>query len=163
MSPQWSVTISRVLANSSCLSAQPKLSCLTTSQPAASLQWEWSTEAVSWMTIINLAGWTSCFRNITLAGDIQLIPPHACRNEHGDIQNMKNSSAAHSQRSLPARLQLAPLSRLQVGLPFSISLQDSFIFSSHCTPATITPSPCYASHIRAALAKWRSLNVPSNE
>lgn len=142
---------------------QPDLSCLTSAQPAASLQREQSREAVSWMTMINSGGWPSCFRNITLAGDIQIIPAPASRNEHGDIQNMKNSSADQPKRFLPARLQLAPLSRLQVALPPSISLQDPFILSSHCTPATITPSPCYASHITAALAKWRFLSVPSNE
>lgn len=113
--------------------------------------------------MINSGGWPSCFRNITLAGDIQIIPAPASRNEHSDIQNMKNSSADQPKRFLPARLQLAPLSRLQVALPPSISLQDPFILSSHCTPAKITLSPCYASHIRAALAKWRFLSIPSNE
>lgn len=80
-------------------------------------------------------------RNITLAGDIQIIPTLTGRNEHGDIQNMKNSSASQPERFLSAWLQLAPLSRLPVGPPSSISLEDPFIFSSHCTPATITPSP----------------------
>lgn len=100
---------------------------------------------------------------LTLAGDIKIIPALCGRNEHSDIQNMKNSSAAQPERFLPAQLQLAPLSRLQVGPPPSISLEDPFILSSHCTPATITPSPCHASHIRTALAKWRLLSVPSNE
>lgn len=139
--------------NSSCLSARRDSSCLTSAQPAASLQREPSAGAVSGMTMINSGGRTACFRNITLAGDIQIIPALAGRNEHGDIQHMKNSSAAQPERSLPARLQLAPLSGLQVEPPPSISLEDPFILSSRRTPATITPSPCYASHIRAALGQ----------
>ncbi|KAK9543059.1 hypothetical protein VZT92_000871 [Zoarces viviparus] len=112
------------------------------------------------MTMINSGGRTPCFRNITLAGDIQIIPTPASRNEHGDIQNMKNGSATQPERFLPARVQLAPLSGLQVGPPRSISLEDPFILSSYCTPATITPQPCHASHIGVALAKWRLLSVP---
>lgn len=115
------------------------------------------------MRMIYSAGWTSCIRSIPLAGDIQIIPALLGRNEHGDIQNMKNSSTAQPEIFLPARLHLAPLSGLHVGPPPSINLEDPFILSSHCTPATITPSPCHASHIRAALAKWCLLCVSSNE
>ena len=115
------------------------------------------------MTMINSSGWTSCFRNITLAGDIQIMAALGGKNEPGDIQNMKNGCADHPKRLLAVCLQLAPLSRLQVALPPSISPQDPFILSSRCTPATITPSPCYASHMGTALTKWPFLRLPSNE
>lgn len=80
--------------SSSCLSAQPELSCLTSAAP---LQREQSTDAVLWMTMMHSGGRTSCFRSITLAGDIQIVPALIGRNERADIQNMTNSSAAQPE------------------------------------------------------------------